>query len=360
MSADVTGLLASIDDVLAAVETAPSPPPSPPPAPSPTPVPASFRGSSDTADAPAEPVVVAAQPIERPGGRGDWWDSLYGTPEAGAEAPEPLAPAPHVSPTPRAEATKSPAARVSRTPRLPYWWEQKKPVPERPVQPERPELEKAGTPDPKQAGPTEGTGTCAHDALLALRAEGDHGEVVARLCLDCDERLPATDPEPEAECEHEERLEARSESGTLIGYVCAAEGCGTRLSVEEVHGRVGKWLRPAATYYPRPRNPFSPAEGEEAKPALSAGTLRLLANAGAAGVGYWLGLVPLIGYAIEECGRTTSIGGALTLGFGVVLFVAHVWDRKTRHWNPLLAWVARIPLASAITALALYAPASQI
>ncbi|MGW1847705.1 hypothetical protein [Streptomyces sp. NPDC001966] len=275
----------------------------------------------------------------------DWWEALYGAPgaEAVAVAETPAtapAPAPATAPAPVPEGR-------SRAPRLPNWWEK----------PRQPELEKPVKPEPKKAGPA--NGTCAHARLLALRAEGGD-EVVARLCLDCEERLPATDPEPEAECEHEKRLEARSESGRLIGYVCAAEGCGARLSVEEVHGRVGKWLRPAAHYYPRLRNPLSPADGEEAKPALSAGALRLLANAGAVGAGYGLGLIPLLSRAIEECGRTTSIGGALVLGGGVVLFVAHVWDRKTRHWHPITAWVARIPLASAITALALYAPASQI
>ncbi|MCX4871083.1 MULTISPECIES: hypothetical protein [unclassified Streptomyces] len=323
MSADITDLLASIDDVLEAVTVVPAPA-------APDPV-------------PAEP-MVAADPAEAPVEREDRWDSPYDAPEAEEAG---------------AETTEAPvsAPRVSRTPRLPYWWQPKQPEP-----PKQPELKKARKPDPKKAGAAEGK--CAHAALLALRAEGDQGdgEVVARLCLDCDERLPATDPEPEAECEHEKRLEARSESGRLIGYVCAAEGCGARLSVEEIHGRVGKWLRPAARYYPRLRNPFSTtgADGEEVKPALSAGTLRLLANAGAAGAGYGLGLIPLLGDLIEECERTTSIGGALVLGGGVVLFVAHVWDRKTRHWHPITAWVARIPLASAITALALYAPASQI
>ncbi|MGW3164818.1 hypothetical protein ACWC9Q_18480 [Streptomyces sp. NPDC001142] len=309
----------------------------------------------------AEPVLPPAEPLVQPVPNKNWWDRpparhLYEEAE-GATDPVDL-------PHPRIE------DRIQRD-RLPKWWERKSmdvlttdPGPEaeeKETVVEEGQADEASAPgkskQPEKAGAAEGK--CAHGAPLALRPEGEHGEVVARLCLDCDEQLPPTDPEPTADCEHEQRLEARSESGKLIGYVCAAEGCGTRLSVEEVHGRVGKWLRPAAKYYPRPRNPFSPPEGEEAKPALSAGTRRLLANAGAAGAGYWLGLVPLIGHAIEECGRTTSIGGALTLGGGLVLFVAHVWDRNTRHWHAITAWLARIPLASAITALALYAPASQ-
>jgi hypothetical protein len=43
-----------------------------------------------------------------------------------------------------------------------------------------------------------------------------------------------------------------------------------------------------------------------------------------------------------------SIGGALVLGIGGSLLIAHVWDRRTRHWWPGIAWVARIPLATAI------------
>ncbi|MCX5431877.1 hypothetical protein OHU11_29960 [Streptomyces sp. NBC_00257] len=293
------------------------------------------------------------------------------------EAPPEAPPMPIAPPT-------IPAARVGRAARtddhhVPNWWDADKTqltsprpaadgvkwingVPHHvPAPVPQPAAEQTAEAEPKRASAED---KCLHLSLLSLRDEADKGdgEVVARLCLDCNLRLPATDPEPKPDCEHEQRLEARSESGKLIGYVCAAAGCGARLSVEEVHGRAGKWLRSTGRYYPRIPNPLSPkvAEGGEVKPALSPGTLRLLANAGAAGAGYRLGLVPLIGHAIEECGRTTSIGGALTLGGGVVLVVAHVWDRKTRHWHPITAWVARIPLASAITALALYAPASQI
>ncbi|MFF9322984.1 hypothetical protein ACF1BP_37105 [Streptomyces sp. NPDC014735] len=353
MSTDVTDLLASIDDVLESATAAPDPDPTP-----------------------AEPVVAVAEPVVSTGpvGREDWWDSLYDAPEAGeaeeargvsapvsrrSDACRPVSEVRHAQVGSSGEGAVAETVESVPAPRLPHWWEQKKePVPV--AQPAVEQAEKAAErPQLKKAG-----AKCLHLSLLSLRDEADQGdgEVLARLCLDCDEKLPPTDPEPKPDCEHEQRLEARSESGKLIGYVCAAEGCGSRLSVEEVHGRVGKWLRPAARYYPRIPNPLSPkvTEDGEVKPALSPGTLRLLANAGAAGAGYWLGLVPLIGHAIEECGRTTSIGGALTLGGGLVLFVAHVWDRKTRHWNPFVAWVARIPLASAITALALYAPASQI
>lgn len=115
------------------------------------------------------------------------------------------------------------------------------------------------------------------------------------------------------------------------------------------------WFVPQAGYWPTPAMPALPA-----KAALSDGTKRLLYNITAAGTGYWLGPTQTIGSWIESCGRETSIGGALVLGGGICLAIA-MWDRRTRHWQPgLLAWIARIPLASALTALALYAPASQI
>lgn len=323
MSADVAGLLASIDDVL---ENASAPVPAP--------------------AAPVDPAVTAgpvkAPAAQEPGGRGDWWNALYETPQAGADTAEAVAP------------TAVGGARVSAAPRLPYWW-QKDRVEEADTAGVA-GAEPADTADTAVSAPEE---ACGHELVVLLHQEGSK-EVVGRRCLECDEGVPEAAPEPE-ECEHAERLEARTESGKLVGYVCAAKGCGARLTKEEVHGRLGKWLRPAQSYYPRPRNPLSPAaDGTPPKRALSAGTLRLLANAGAAGAGYVLGLTPMFGTWIEECGRTTSIGGALFLGGSMCLAIGHFWDRRTRHWYPGLAWAARVPLASAITALALYAPASQI
>jgi hypothetical protein len=123
---------------------------------------------------------------------------------------------------------------------------------------------------------------------------------------------------------------------------------------ESVTERQAGWLAPQAGYYPQP--PSLPAA---VRPALSAGTQKLLYNATAAAAGYFVGLTPQISDAIESCGREASIGAALILGGTVCLITAHLWDRKTRHWWFPLAWAARIPLMSAITALALYAPASQ-
>lgn len=115
------------------------------------------------------------------------------------------------------------------------------------------------------------------------------------------------------------------------------------------------WFIRQTGYWPTPATTKLPA-----RPALSNGTKRLLYNVSAAGTGYHLGLTPTIGDLIEACGQATSIGGALALGAGICLGIAAMWDCRTRHWYRPLAWTARIPLASALTALALYAPASQI
>ncbi|MFB7747669.1 hypothetical protein [Streptomyces sp. NPDC056132] len=118
----------------------------------------------------------------------------------------------------------------------------------------------------------------------------------------------------------------------------------------------GRWFRTQTGYYPT-RESLVPSL--PARPAISPGTRRLIFNGTAAGAGYWFGLTPRIVSWIEACGTATSIGGALVLGAGICLVTAHFWDRRTRHWMPGLRWVARIPLMSAITALALYAPAAS-
>lgn len=139
---------------------------------------------------------------------------------------------------------------------------------------------------------------------------------------------PDDDPEPKSDDEDQAVVDATPKSSWFIR-------------------QTGYWPTPTPTRLP-------------AKPALSNGTKRLLYNTSAAGTGYYLGLAPTIGDLIESCGQETSIGGALVLGAGICLGIAAMWDCRTRHWYRPLAWTARIPLASALTALALYAPASQI
>ncbi|MGW1129874.1 hypothetical protein [Streptomyces sp. NPDC002526] len=310
MSDTVATLLASIDDVLEAASV---------PAP-----------SAPVEVAPAAPVEV---PVPAPA-----------VPPVPAEAPV-VPPAAPVPPAPVEAPVEAPEAPARRAPRLPDWWQKDRPEPDVEADVE--------------AGVEADGGECEHGRAVPLLEERG-SDVVARLCLDCDARLPADDPEPDPDCKHSERLEVRSRDGgrRLLGYVCADERCATRMTVREVHGRAGKWLRTHPGYYP---HPLRTAEGERrTRPALSPGTRRLLAHGGAAGAGYLLGLTPMLGDWIEECGETTSISGALVLGGVLLLAVAHFWDRRTRHWHPVLAWVARIPLASVVTAIALYAPASQI
>jgi hypothetical protein len=76
----------------------------------------------------------------------------------------------------------------------------------------------------------------------------------------------------------------------------------------------------------------------------------------AAAAGWGLGLEQLLQGAIAECGHDTGQTlPAVLLGLGLITACALI-DRRTRYWWPPLAWVCRIPLASALLALCLYAP----
>ena len=126
-------------------------------------------------------------------------------------------------------------------------------------------------------------------------------------------------------------------------------------AVEEQPGR----FTPQPDYWPHPHMPAVLTHApERAAAAISPKTRAFLYNASAAGAGWGLGLYQWFAHAIADCGTNYSISGALVLGIGGSLLIAHVWDRRTRHWWPGIAWVARIPLATAICALALWAPAS--
>jgi hypothetical protein len=117
-------------------------------------------------------------------------------------------------------------------------------------------------------------------------------------------------------------------------------------------------FEPQPDYWPRPHMPAAVTDiPDRAEAAISHGTRRFLYNAAAAGAGWGLGLYGQFAGVLADCGAT-SIGGGLVLGVGGTLLIAHVWDRRTRHWWPGIAWCARIPLATAILALALWAPAA--
>lgn len=118
-------------------------------------------------------------------------------------------------------------------------------------------------------------------------------------------------------------------------------------------------FEPQPNYWPRPHVPAAVTHSRErAQAAISPGTRRFLYNASAAGAGWGLGLYHQFAGALADCGTNYSISGALVLGAGGIALIAHVWDRRTRHWWPGIAWCARIPLATAVLALALWAPAS--
>lgn len=162
--------------------------------------------------------------------------------------------------------------------------------------------------------------------------DDDAGDWLDRLWAD--EDLAPAAPEPQAEQpETDDDPEVSKDDG-------------------EQQDERAPWFTPQAGYWPTlPEMP---------KPSLSDGAKRFLFNVGAGAAGYAFGLTPTLGGWIADCGRDYSISGALVLGGGICLGIAAFWDRRTRHWYWPLAWIARIPLASAVTALALYAPASQL
>lgn len=106
------------------------------------------------------------------------------------------------------------------------------------------------------------------------------------------------------------------------------------------------------------RRPLTPAARRaHAAYAGMPARVRVVAYTGsAAGLGWALGLEPLFSRWITACGHDTSTGGALALGAGLITVTAVLIDRRTRGWWPPLAWACRIPLASALLAVALYAP----
>ncbi|WP_230536457.1 hypothetical protein [Streptomyces sp. OUCMDZ-3434] len=87
--------------------------------------------------------------------------------------------------------------------------------------------------------------------------------------------------------------------------------------------------------------------------------LYIAANAGAAGAGWWLGLGPWLDtcltYYLPRPG-----GGWITLAVltvGIVAVDARTHGLRGRHRHPLVAvlgWAGRIPLATAVLAIALY------
>jgi hypothetical protein len=81
-----------------------------------------------------------------------------------------------------------------------------------------------------------------------------------------------------------------------------------------------------------------------------------LLNTGASATSGWLlGLEPTFAGWITDCGHDNGTLPAVILGVGMVCAGAYI-NHRARAWWPPLAWVCRIPFATAILALALYAP----
>ncbi|WP_055591136.1 hypothetical protein [Peterkaempfera griseoplana] len=112
------------------------------------------------------------------------------------------------------------------------------------------------------------------------------------------------------------------------------------------------WDPPAAPLVMRWRAPA---------PDLTRRRRHLLYNGAAAAVGWWSGLGPWCQHLIADFGHG-SVRDGLTCG-ALCLFAALPIDLRTHAWRgagyPLvraLGWVGRIPLATAVVAVALYGP----
>lgn len=105
----------------------------------------------------------------------------------------------------------------------------------------------------------------------------------------------------------------------------------------------------------RPR-PAARKQAHTAYLGLPARSRAALYTGTAAAAGYALGLVPLMNGWITNCGNDTSPKSAVILGVVLTTACGVLIDHSTRNWWGPLPWLCRIPLASAILALCLYAP----
>lgn len=81
----------------------------------------------------------------------------------------------------------------------------------------------------------------------------------------------------------------------------------------------------------------------------------LLSTGAGAGIGWFLGLEHLFAGWIADCARDNSTSTGLIFGVGLVLTCGYASHRTRGCWPPL-AWTCRIPFATALLALDLYAP----
>jgi hypothetical protein len=106
----------------------------------------------------------------------------------------------------------------------------------------------------------------------------------------------------------------------------------------------------------RARRPSAGTRAQHEYAQLPARARLLIYTGTAAATGYGIGLVPLMEGWITDCGHANGTAGAIALGVGLAVATGVLIDHRTRAWWGPLPWVCRIPLASAILALLLYAP----
>lgn len=86
-------------------------------------------------------------------------------------------------------------------------------------------------------------------------------------------------------------------------------------------------------------------------------------NGAAAAAGWWLGIEQFCAQGIAESGRAGGVPEGVWVGIGLILgtlpielFTHRLRDPGRHRFIRALGWTARIPLAAAVLALALYGP----
>lgn len=116
---------------------------------------------------------------------------------------------------------------------------------------------------------------------------------------------------------------------------------------------IEEWDEPEARVRRSPRDVLRVHATQQRRLAI------LVYNGTAAAAGWGIGLVSGIHALIASCAQQTqSTNAGVILGVGICIAIGAAFDQRMRHaWAPL-AWACRIPLASAVLALGLFAPNS--
>lgn len=159
--------------------------------------------------------------------------------------------------------------------------------------------------------------------------KGDHAGAVPKRRRIPPIRRPAPEPQPEVESDDEDDVEPEWEDA-------APDDESTPQAVR--------------------RSKTRPSRRVQAEFAGLERRMRWLLSTGAsAGIGWVLGLEGLLSGWIVDCGHDNSPGVGVILGIGMVAAGSYA-NYRTRGWWPPLAWCCRIPAATALLALCIYAP----